>query len=78
MWETKFHIQRQNYSFVYSNFYAFFTADKKTKGSALNDSKHYQIQSPLNLHLNQILIFYSFPNIWTVPHFQRTCYVCMS
>jgi hypothetical protein len=32
---------RQNYSFVYSNFYVFYTADEKTKGSELNGSKHY-------------------------------------
>jgi hypothetical protein len=38
----------QNYSFVYSNFYVFYTADERTKGSGLNDKKHYRISSNIS------------------------------
>jgi hypothetical protein len=49
-------------------------ADEKTKSFRLNGSKHYSnsISSSFSPESGFDLLE-SFPNIWTVPHFQNIC-----
>jgi hypothetical protein len=52
----------------------FYIAEGKSKDSDTNDAKHFHtlidFQCPLESNFDLLL---SFPNIWTVPHFQRIC-----
>jgi hypothetical protein len=57
-----------------SSLRSFWTADEKTRGYGPNGSKHYpnSISSQFP-HESNFGLLLSFPNIWSLPHFQRTC-----
>jgi fucose permease len=57
---------------LYIIIFTFLEADARKKGSGLNSSKHYPSSvSSLFRSVSNFDLLLSFPNVWTVPHFQR-------
>ena len=71
MWETKFHTHiNQEERLQFRTFYSLYfrRANQKTVDFRPYDSRHSQVQSPLYLFMNVILVYYSCSQIYEFCH----------